>query len=217
RRTYGVAEAGSRILRLSSLGKSPIHDERFTILSQHDVVRLQVAVQHAAAMSVGDRVTDFHEACEELAQSKGSRLGGLMILLDGLLQVLPTDEAHRVEGSAIGVAAKTVDGNDPRMLQAASDLRFHDEARTTLRQIGMTLLDFFQRDLAVQLFIHGHGYSAQSAFRMRAKDAVTRTGRRQTDSGQRFVTWLRGDVIFLTTTPGNIGQARAHVGIVDLF
>ena len=43
-------------------GQSPIHDQRLAVPSQHDVHRLDVTMEDAAVVRVGDRLTHGHEA-----------------------------------------------------------------------------------------------------------------------------------------------------------
>ena len=52
------------------LGQAPIDHQRLAVLAEHDVARLQVAVQHAAAVGVGDGVAHVHESPEELAEGE---------------------------------------------------------------------------------------------------------------------------------------------------
>jgi len=52
----------------SRFGETPINHQRFARLPQHDVARLQVAVQNAAAVGVGDGLANVDEALEQPAE-----------------------------------------------------------------------------------------------------------------------------------------------------
>ena len=58
------------------LGQAPVDDQRLAVLAEHDVARLQVAVQHAPAVGIGDRVADVDEPPEELRARPGSARRG---------------------------------------------------------------------------------------------------------------------------------------------
>ena len=64
-----VALASGRLSGAANdLGQAPVHDQRLAVLAEHDVARLQVAVQHAAAVGVGHRVAHVHEPAQQLPQ-----------------------------------------------------------------------------------------------------------------------------------------------------
>ena len=50
------------------LGQPPVHHQRLAVLADDDIARLDVAVQHAAAVSVIDCVADVQEPAQELAK-----------------------------------------------------------------------------------------------------------------------------------------------------
>ena len=60
------AEPGSDVP--DRLGQAPVDHQRLAVLAEHDVARLEVAVQHAPAVGVGDRVADVDEPPQQLAQ-----------------------------------------------------------------------------------------------------------------------------------------------------
>ena len=65
------------------------------------------------------------------------------------LEALATDEPHGVERPSIGVSAKAVDRDDPRVLQAPGDLRLQQEAGAAASVVGVAILDLFQRHLSL--------------------------------------------------------------------
>ena len=54
--------------RPSGLGQAPVDHQRLAVLADDDVARLDVAVQHAPAVGVLDRVADVEEPPQQLAQ-----------------------------------------------------------------------------------------------------------------------------------------------------
>ena len=101
----------------------------------------------------------------------------------------------------------------PGMLQPAGDLRFQHEARPALRVIGMPVLDFLQRHLAVQLLIERHGDLAQPALGVRPQDAETQAAGGRLAHRRRRVGPVR--VLISLARRGDVNQARLHVGVGD--
>ncbi len=129
------------------LGQPPVHDQGLTVGPEHDVARLEVAVQHAARMRIRHGVAHVHEAAEQPAQGQRT-LGGIptrrvlaMESLDGFPETVAADEPHRVERPAVVEVSEPVDRHDPRMLQAPGHLGFHQEPGAALGGIGMLGLD----------------------------------------------------------------------------
>ncbi len=65
----------ARLRLIHQLGQAPVDDQRLAVLAEHDVARLEVAVQHAAAVGVVDRVADVEEPAEQLPQLHGACAG----------------------------------------------------------------------------------------------------------------------------------------------
>ena len=107
-------------LLIQRFGQPPVHDQRLAVLAEHDVARLQVAVQHPAAVGVGNGVAHVDEPAQQLAQRQrplaGIAAGDIRLVkaADGVLEVVAPDEAHGVERPAIGVLAQAVDRHDAR-------------------------------------------------------------------------------------------------------
>ena len=60
------------------LGQPPVHHQRLAVLAHDDVGRLDVAVDHAAAVGVVDGVADIGESPQELAQLQRPAAGSLV-------------------------------------------------------------------------------------------------------------------------------------------
>ena len=112
------------VLLAAGFGEAPVEHHRLAELADHDVLGLQVPVDHAAAVRVGDGVADVGEVREELEPlGQGPRLRQLLLQRDAADQLL------RVVGGAVGVEAQLVDGHDVGVLELAGDAGFADEAR----------------------------------------------------------------------------------------
>ena len=61
--SVGSATAGEPAFHVPAdrLGQAPVDHQRLTVVAQHDVARLQIAVQHPAAVGVADRIADVQE------------------------------------------------------------------------------------------------------------------------------------------------------------
>jgi hypothetical protein len=81
---------------------------------------------------------------------------------DGLFEAVALDQAHGVEGPAIGVDPQAVDGHDPGVLQATGHFRLQEEARPAVGVI-VAGLDLLECHLAVQFLVAGHEHLAQAA------------------------------------------------------
>ena len=147
------------------------------MLADDDVARLDVAMQHAAAMGVIDGIARVHEPAKQLAHLQRAAaevffqtLVG-MKAIDGFLEGIATNETHDVEGPAIGVRAQAINRHDAGMLKPAGDLGLEQEPLAADRVVGMLIKDLLERDLAMELGIERHEYGAQAAARMRTQHA----------------------------------------------
>ena len=101
------------------LGQAPVHDLHFAEGADHDVGRLQVAVDDAPAVGEADRLAHLRERLEQPRP-----VGGLHLVGQGLAG----DELHGQEGRAVGQRPQRVDRRDARVRQPGRDLRLADEA-----------------------------------------------------------------------------------------
>jgi hypothetical protein len=119
--------------RLQHLGESPIHDLHLAKRPDHDVLRLEVAVDHVASVGVGQRLAHLLEDAQE-TRLIVHRLGPFE---QQVVKRAALDQLHGEEGPAVGQAAEFVDGHDPGVLQLAADLGLFDE---TVLEVWMTLM-----------------------------------------------------------------------------
>ena len=67
---------GAGSARADGLGQAPVDDQGLAVLAEHDVARLEVAVEHAPAVGVGDRVADVEEPAAAASRSSSVRSPG---------------------------------------------------------------------------------------------------------------------------------------------
>ena len=114
--------------------------------SEHDVLRLEVAVDHALAVGEGDGVAHFLENGEQ----RGQRIflhrlrHAFGEQFEHFAQRDAAHHFHGVKGLAVFIDAQLVDGDDVRVLELAGDLGLGDEAREIIRA-G-----------AIEHHLHGH-------------------------------------------------------------
>ncbi len=72
----GFVLAGSPGPRSSTLARPQFDHQRLVERSEQDVGRLQVAMEHAPAVRVGDRLADVNESVEQVPQAPASARGG---------------------------------------------------------------------------------------------------------------------------------------------
>ena len=97
--------------------ETKVHDHDFAPAVQHDVGRLEIAVQHALVMRCGD-------ACAKLARDLQSFVAGQATdAPQQRTQVFTIDVFHRQECEPVGFA-DVINAADVRMRDAASDPDF---------------------------------------------------------------------------------------------
>jgi hypothetical protein len=109
----------------------------------HDVLRLHVAVDHAARMGVGERPRDLAQVAH--------RLGGRerAAIAHALREVLAVHEPHHEEGEGPPLVG-AMDVDDVRMRELAGGAGLAQEAAADLRVRGDVRREDLERDLAVE-------------------------------------------------------------------
>ena len=142
--------------------------------AEHDVGGLQVAVQNLAAVREGDGVADAHKPIEELAEFERAHSvvepAGSVERLDHAVKGFAADESHRVERPSVVALAQAVDRDDAWVFEASRDFGFDDEAGLALGTVGIVILNFLERDLAIELAVEGQEDLAEPASPMRPQD-----------------------------------------------
>lgn len=96
--------------------EAPVHDLRLAVRADEDVLRLQIAVDHASVVRGRDRL----RRREHVTDQGASRLGGHP-LGHGARQRTAADKPHRVERPAVGEVPAVVDRDDAWVIEAAGD------------------------------------------------------------------------------------------------
>ena len=92
--------------------------------------------------------------------------------------------------------AQAIDRHNARMLKPSGDFGFLEKTRSAIRIVGVLGLDLLESHLPIELFVAGDKDLAETAPRVRTKDAKPRTsisrrdlrdGVRNPDFGYRFI------------------------------
>jgi hypothetical protein len=185
-------------------------------VAEHDVGRLEVAVDHAAGVGELDGEADVGEAGQERAQREAgaqSLVGG-GVAGEDLGQGHAGDPLHDEERPAGVVDAEIVDGHDRRVIEETLDPRLADEARDRLGGRALLRRQRLDRDLAADPGVEGdadlaHAALADQIARLvapalgdRAQDGQHRLGRR--GDADRDVAALPG----IEDRAGDVGVLR---------
>ena len=105
----------------------PVQHNRLTEVAQHDILRLQIAMDNPARVRIGQRIAN---ADEDRHQARhGDRIDlpvpfEFVVLLNGLGKRFSADQFHRVKRPR--TAMYFIDGDDVGMLQLGGDLGLAD-------------------------------------------------------------------------------------------
>jgi hypothetical protein len=153
----GVAGQDDARRVAEALGDPPVHHLHLTELADHDVVRLEVPVDDAAAVGVGHRLARRLEGVDDpvereaavLARRPGAALDPGVQGTDDLLEGPAADQAHR-EPEAPPGAALVEDRGDPGVAQPSHDLRLEEEALPERGVEGVLPGEDLQGELALE-------------------------------------------------------------------
>ena len=128
----GDRGAGRPGLRLPQhFGQAPVEHHQFPKFTDRHVLRLEIAVDDAPVMGVGDRLAGGNEQREQTPQLQcvdAPCAPVLVIALDQLSELLAADILHRVVRLAVGPVPSLVNRNDVGVFQLGIHLRFLNEA-----------------------------------------------------------------------------------------
>jgi hypothetical protein len=150
------------------LGEAPVHDLHLAERADHDVRGLEVAVQHALAVRIGDRLAHRLEYREHAPAVLIRRAA----LLQERRQRLPLDQLHREVRPLVGHQAELVHGHDAGVLQLAADLRLLDEALHDLGALGQLAVEHLHRHVAAEVRVVALEDHAHAAARDLAQQLV---------------------------------------------
>ncbi len=115
---------------MEGFGDAPVHDHHLAEAADHDVGRLDVAVEDAARVGERERVQDAQRRSRPAAQ----RVAAVVVGVAGAEPVedvgerLALDVLHHEEVAALLVDAHVVDGHDVGVLELPDDADLLDEA-----------------------------------------------------------------------------------------
>ena len=95
--------------------QAPIHHQNLAVLAQHDVFRLQIAMNDASRMCKGDCVRSLHQDLDIFHQGH---------FVNALIPRSSLHPLHRIEQRSRFVGAQVVDRHDVRVVQVAGDHGF---------------------------------------------------------------------------------------------
>jgi hypothetical protein len=181
-----LARLRGRRRRLADhLRQPPVHDERLAERADHDVRRLQVAVDDPLRVRVADRLADGGEALQQLPQGdppgvagrrrvRGPAVGaGLAVEpVDDLAERRPGDEPHGVARPPVAVGDEAEDGDHAGVVEPGGDPGLGDELFPPPGVVGVGHLHPLERDLAVELGVAGAEHLAEPALRVEPAEDV---------------------------------------------
>ena len=158
--------------RLQDLGEAPVHHLDLAEAADHHVGRLQVAMDHAAGVGVGHRLSDGREDRQEPWQVVGRGRAGRV----QLGQRPPSHQLHAEEGPAVGKGAQFVDRHDAGVLELAADLGLLDEAAGHVGVAAEVVAKDLDGDVAAEVVVVALEDGAHAAAADLAVDAVAGRG-----------------------------------------
>ena len=188
-RWSGLGEAPGPLDPAPNPRQAPVHDQHFAEVADHDVARLEVAVDNPAIMGEGRRIEHRQVDVQEIAKTLHRLIGFLATgRLDRRLNFAAPQAAkdlgeaaaaHQLHGNEqppVRIDAEIVDRDDIGMFELAGDLGFFDET------FALTLAVVLEQDL--------HRHIAPNVAVDRAQDHA------HAAAGD-----LAGDHIFFTARP----------------
>ncbi len=139
----------------NELRQPPVEDDHFAVVAQDHVLWLEIAVDHAAAVGVGDGVADPEEGPQERPEFERVELAlgaATVELLDRLREGAALDEPHRVERlAALAGPHELMDRDDVGVLELAGDLGLFQETGPDDRIIRLLGPQFLEGHLATKV------------------------------------------------------------------
>ena len=174
------------------LRQAPVEHVHLAEVAEHDVARLQVAVQHAARVREVDREARGRERAQQLPARVV--LDEELVLrvqpIDDLFDRLAVDALHREADAAVGRARQIVDRDDRRVLELTLDARLAHEARDGVRMLRVALAQHLHRHVTADARVVAQMDAAHAAFAehraLQITIAVVHRVRRQAARRQRI-------------------------------
>ena len=141
---------------------APVHQIDLTIVADHHVLGLEIAVDHAAAVRERDGVEHLEVHVEQAQQLvvldggrdlEAARIGAIVgraLRLDQIVQRATFDELHREEQAAAVIGVDLVHRHDVRVVELPGDLRLADEAAHREHRMLMVAVHQLHGDSALE-------------------------------------------------------------------
>jgi hypothetical protein len=115
--------------------ETPVHHVNLAEPAAHDVLRLEVAMDHSLGVGIGHRFGDFDQRFDRAARRPAefalARAG------EHFAEMAAAHQSHREIEAALRVHSDFVQRHDARMIELPGDLRFLEETR---QSVGVDLL-----------------------------------------------------------------------------
>ena len=158
-------------VRSGGTGDAPVHDVNFSVPPQHDVFRLEVAVDDAPAVAVFDGVADFEKAFQtHLERAFVTAAVRLLFgnFVPAAVQILfqrdAVDELHGQMQTVLRIGIEAEQRNDGRVVQLGIEFRLGNELLNALRAFQVFLFQRFDDDLPAEHPVMGQKDFAEPAF-----------------------------------------------------
>ena len=142
------ARIGEPARRAGQLGEAEVEDLHLAVLGQHEVRRLDVAMDDAGVMGPRQPARHLQGDVDRLAD--GQRAAG-----DARPQRLAGVERHGDEQATVLGAVDVVDGADVRVVEGGGAARFAVEAIAGRRVPGEVRRQELERDMALEVRVEG--------------------------------------------------------------
>ena len=190
-----LAAVPGAVIAVDPRSQPPVENDHLTEFSEHDVGRLDVAMNHATVVGVGDRLADQRELAEQLPVA-GGPLAGRTVGMPPVMEVgdrgsegPARDQPHRVERSAIGSSPGDVHRDDVRVFELARDGGLELEALPQRLLGRRPVVEKLHREAAPGGPVASGVDVAEST---PTEPAVDRDGRRRGDARRDFRLLSRG-------------------------
>ena len=156
-----IVHGAERLARQRALCRGDARDAEVgdldaAVLQDHDIVRLDIAMDNAAAVGVLERLGDLHGEMQRLAPVEAALLLQILLERDALDQL--HDDIVHVAG-----AGHVVNADDIRVRQHGDGLRLRMEAAAELLIARELILEDLHGDQAVQTVIQCFIYNCHPA------------------------------------------------------
>ena len=237
-RDAGLPCCGCVVALAHDLGQAPVEHDDFPVAPEHDVLRLQIAMDDPARVRVSHRLTHLHERFQQLPLQlkamSGLARAATVKLGDRVAQGLPAEKAHRVKRLIVFLPpGQLIHRHDVGVFELARNLRFLQEPAPRLRIGDRRRFDLLECDVAIEVRIMGDPDLAQPPLGVQPRQGVAQRVALRRRRHERFHQHVPPGRRQRMQRPANFGvldrlqdftrfdlghrpQRRAHVAVVLL-